>query len=224
MATSKAAAHRAKVQSLDSLGTDLDDFIVDNALTVYEQAIGNFIERVHKNINREKNMVTTGAINDISMKAEDGVINVYASPHLIYQSRGVNGAKKKLYDTPHSYKDKMPPVEVFKQWIKDKKIFLTPLNDKHREADTRLSMKERTEDRPFKELTEEQLINKAAWGMAKKVYNEGFKPRDLYEKEIPKLVEDLANALGDFSVQQISQQIDIKPREGGGKRIILPQK
>ncbi|RYF92557.1 MAG: D-aminoacyl-tRNA deacylase [Chitinophagaceae bacterium] len=43
---------------------------------------------------------------------ENGVMNVYANPHLIYQSRGVSGTVTK-YNTPHSYKDKIPPPSVF---------------------------------------------------------------------------------------------------------------
>ncbi len=54
------------------------------------------------------------------------------------------------------------------------------------------------------------------------MHQEGFKGRDLYEKEIPQLIDDLSDALGDFVVQQFNQIIDINPKDGGGNRIILP--
>lgn len=218
---SKKAIYESKVQQLDSLGTDVGEFIQSEGMTVVEQILGQFIERVHENINREKNFVTTGSINDITLEAGNGVVNVLAHPHLIYQDRGVNGAVSALYDTPHRYTDKMPPVDVIKQWIKDKKLFLTDKNDYHRKFDDRLSPTEKAKERPFKELTEDEKINNAAWGIATKIYQQGMKPRKIYSKEIPRLVEDLQQELGDFVVQQINQAIDINPKAGGGNRIII---
>lgn len=220
-AATKKSLHQAKVEQAGMLGTDMGEFILQEGMTVVEQAVGRFIERVHTNINNEKDMVTTGKINQIEMKAEGGSINVYAPAHLIFQDRGVNGYKQKLYDTPHSYKDKMPPVHVFKEWIKNKQIFLTEKNDKHRKYDDRLSDSEKQKDRAFKELTDEQLIERAAWGMAKKVFNEGFKPRHIYSKEIPQLVQEVEQELQGFVLQQINQVIDINPRKGGGNRIVI---
>lgn len=216
---SKAAIYRSNVEKVGQLGTSRDMF--EESLSVVEQVVGEFIDRVQENINKEKNFVTTGKINEITIQSKDGVINVYAHPHLIYQDRGVNGSKKKLYDTPHSYTDKMPPVQVFKDWIKEKKLFLTDKNDEHRKYDDRLSDKEKSQDRPFKELTEDEKIEKAAWGMAQKVFQEGFKPRKIYSKEIPKLIEDLQKELTDFAIQQIENQITLQPREGGGNRTIV---
>jgi hypothetical protein len=113
---------------------------------------------------------------------------------------------------------------VFVDWIKDKKIFLTDKNDNYRKYDDRLSDKEKNEDRPFKEISEEQQIINAAYAMREKVFQEGFKPREIYSKEIPQLVDDLGDVLGDFAIQQIAQQIDISPRAGGGKRIVIRPK
>jgi hypothetical protein len=204
----KKSLNEANVAKLDNLGADIGEFIQEKGLTVIENVIGDFIERVHKNINETKGMVTTGKINDITMAAENGSVNVYAHKWLIYQDRGVNGSKNPQYNTPHKYTNKMPPVAVFKQWIKDKNIRLVN-NHKYK-----------GDDSPFKELTEEQQINNAAWGMATKVFREGFKPRNVYSKEIPKLIEDLSNEVGNFCVQAIVQYIDVKP---DAQRVILPK-
>ncbi len=185
----KKSIHESKVQSLDNYGSSPD----------------KFVERVVNNIDSIPNFVTTGAINDISIEAKDGRVNVSAAKHIIYQDRGVNGAKKKLYDTPHAYTDKKPPVDVFKAWIKDKKIRLED-NEKYYGKS------------PFKELTEDEQITRAAWAMSTKVFNEGFKPRKIYSKEIPQLVEDLGEQVADFVAQQVVNFIDVKPN---AKRQIL---
>ena len=203
----KKSIHQSKVQQLDDLGTDIKEFIEQESLSVIENIVGDFIERVHTNINNEKGMVTTGGINQITVKAENNQVNIYANKWLIYQDRGVNGSQEKLYDTPHSYTSKMPPVDVFKDWIKDKNIRL--INN------TKL----RGEPSPFAHLSEEEQINKVAWGMAKNVFKKGFKPRNIYSKEIPQLVKDLTKEIADFSVQSIIQNIDVKEST---KRIITP--
>jgi hypothetical protein len=203
----KKAIHQQKVESLDTLGQDLDQFLFQESFTVVESVLGDFVLRVQDNINKEEGMVTTGSISDIDIKAENGAVNVYANSWLLFQDRGVNGSVKKLYNTPHSYTDKKPPVQVFKDWIKRKNINLIR-NEEFR-----------GEPSPFKELTEEQMINKAAWGMATKVFQEGFKPRNIYSKEIPQLVEELQVEIADFTVQSIMQSINVKP---SAKRVITP--
>lgn len=220
---SKKSQHAAKVASLDSLGVPFNEFIQREGMTILEKSLGDFVERVQENISNEKNMVTTGGITDISIEGSNGEIRVMAPAHLIYQDRGVNGSVLKLYDTPHSYKDKRPPVAAFKAYIEAKGIVYSEENDKLRKIDPRLSAKEQTEDRPFKELTDDQKKTKAAWAMSTKVFREGFKPRHLYSKEIPLLLDDIAEAYADIAIQQFNQVItpEIQPREGGGNRIII---
>lgn len=203
----KKSIYESNVKKLDSLGKPIGDYIKEESLQVIEGVVGDFILRVQENINSEKDMVTTGGISNITVKSDGGVVNVYANPWLLYQNFGVNGSKKKLYNTPHAYSDKMPPVQVFKDWIKRKNINLVN-NEKY----------DRVEGAsPFKELTEEQQINKAAWGMAKKVFKEGFKPRNIYSKEIPQLIKDLQKEVANFCVQAIVQNINVKE---SAKRII----
>lgn len=208
-AATKKSIQEAKVQQLDNFGTDVNEFLQTESLSLVEDIVGDFILRVQDNINNEEGMVTTGKISDISIEANGGTINVMGYPWLIYQDRGVNGAVKKLYNTPHAYTDKKPPVQVFKDLIKAKNIRLI---NNH---------KMKGKDSPFKELTEEQQINNAAWAFVNKVYKEGFKPRNIYSKEIPQLIDDLTKQIADFTVQSIVQAIDVKP---SAKRIILPKK
>lgn len=204
----KKSIYENKVQQLDNLGTDVDKFLQEESLTVIENVLGDFVERVHENINKEKNFVTTGKINDISIKGENGTVNVYAHKYLIYQSRGVNGSVNKYYNTPHAYTDKMPPVQVFKDWIKEKNIRLVD------------NAKYYGDESPFKQIDEETAIENAAWAMSRKVFEDGFKPRNIIEREYPKLIEDLKEQVANFCVQAIVQFVSVKE---DAKRIILPK-
>lgn len=207
-AASKKAVHESKVASLDFLGEDVGEFITKESMTVVEQVVGDFVQRVHQNINQEKGMRTTGSIAQIEVKAENNAVNVYAPSHLIYQDRGVNGSEIKRYDTPHSFKDKRPPVQPIIDWIKAKNI---RLKDNH---------KFKGESSPFKDMDDDEKITATAWAISTKIFKEGFKPRHIYSKEIPKLVEDLQNEIADFSIQSLEQVIDINPRDGGKNRTI----
>lgn len=202
----KKSIHDARVANLDNFGANPAEFIEQEGMNIIENIVGDFIERVHQNINSIPNFVTTGAINDITINAENGSINVMAHKHLIYQDRGVSGTKVK-YDTPHAYTDKMPPVDVFIAYIKDKGLKLRD-NEKY-------SYKKP----PFKELSDDKLITRAAWGMAKNVFYNGIKPKNIFQKEYPQLIEDLTEQIADFTVHAITQMIDVKP---SAKRIITP--
>lgn len=203
---SKKAIYKSNVSKLDSLGVSKDVKIMDDGLNAIEEACGEFIQRVLENINKA-DLVVTGAITDITLEPRDNGIDILAPSHLVYQSRGVSGTERK-YNTPHSYKDKMPPVDVIKSWIDQKGIIYRD-NEKY-------SGKEA----PFKTLTDDESKQKAAWAIAKTIYREGIEPKNLYENEIPKLVEDIQKLVSDFALQFINQKIDIHPREGGEKRII----
>jgi hypothetical protein len=200
----KKSIYESKVNQLDNLGTGIDNFIMEEGLNVLENVIGDFIVRVQRNIQDDDSNVT-GTMSEISMKGEGGVINIYGNKHLLYQDRGVSGNENPRPNTPHFYSDKMPPVDVFKKWIMDKNI--------------RLERNEqfRGEPSPFNELTEEEQISKAAWGMAKNIQKKGFKAKNVYSKEIPQLEEELKTELEQFMIQSLVQIIDVKP---SGKRII----
>lgn len=213
---SKRAIYKSNVSKLDSFGIDKAEFFDKEALTAIEQVCGDFINRVIENINKA-DIVVTGSITNIELETKDNALNITAPSHLVYQSRGVNGAKNNKWDTPHRFggpKGKGPSfsefVEAIKEWIVRKNINLRD-NEKYSGKET-----------PFKNTASDQnLLDKAAYAITKSIYNEGIEPKNLYEKEIPKLIEDIQNIVSDFSVQFINQVIDIKPKGGGGKRIIL---
>jgi hypothetical protein len=97
-----------------------------------------------------------------------------------------------MFDTPFSYKDKMPPVQPFIDYIKNKNIQL------------RDNTKYGGEESPFKDLTEDEQIERVAWAMARKVFLYGFKPRRIISKEVEQLKQDVINQIGKAAANSVS--------------------
>lgn len=92
-----------------------------------------------------------------------------------FQDKGVSGKKKK-YNTPFSYKSKMPPSKVFEQWVKRKGI--------------------KGRDKKGRFITTKSLTFLIARG----IFNNGIKPSLFFtkpfENEYKKLSNDLVEAFG----------------------------
>lgn len=92
-----------------------------------------------------------------------------------FQDKGVSGKKKK-YNTPFSYKSKMPPSKVFEQWVKNKGI--------------------KGRDKKGRFITTKSLTFLIARG----IFNNGIKPSLFFtkpfENEYKKLSGDLVEAFG----------------------------
>jgi len=204
---SKKAQLQSKIDSLSTLGTSKES--LNTQLSVIENIAASFIERVQKNI-EDADMVVSGKIEDISLQAENGVVNIYAQPYLVYQDRGVSGTEVK-YDTPHAYTDKMPPVDALKDYIKQKNIQST---NEHKYEGTPAKSKESS----FKSVSDEDEIESTAYAIAKSIQKKGLKPKKVYSKEIPKLVDDLQDALRTFAIEQVAQMIDLP---GDSKKVIV---
>lgn len=191
-AASKKAAQQAQLDALDALGTDRSSF--DSALSVIENVALDFVERVKDNIQQSK-MIVTGDIDNISISTDGDTVNVFGTPHLIFQDKGVNGSVNKLYNTPFSYKTKRPPMESFLQWVKTRNL-------QNRNADKFFK-----EGSPFKNVTEEDKQKSLAYAIREKVFRDGFKPRNVYTKEIPGLISDLQDQIPNFAAEQVVQQL-----------------
>lgn len=184
MATLKKASRKVelenKLQNLDTLGTDPSEVITEESLNTVEGVCLDFIDRVKTNIENE-GMNVTGKMSDITIKREDEkTISILAYPYLIYQDKGVNGNENKPYNTPFTYRDKMPPINVIKEWIKNRAIVFNLPNQKP--------------DTP-----PEKILERQAYAVAKSIQKNGIKPRNIFEKEIPQLINDLQNEIADFA-------------------------
>ena len=102
-----------------------------------------------------------------------------------YQDKGVSGKKKK-YNTPYSYKDKMPPAKAFDKWIVRKGI--APRNNQG-QFQTRKGI---------------------AFAIARSVFINGIKPSrfmsDPFEKGFKRLPDDIIEAYG-LDVETFLKQI-----------------
>ena len=106
---------------VDNFGTDQSQLIFEDELSIAENIGGQFIERVKTNI-EDAGMVTTGRIDDITIQRTTEGFDIMANNYLIYQDKGVNGARLKLYDTPFSFKTRRPPVDAIREWVSAKSI------------------------------------------------------------------------------------------------------
>ena len=97
-------------------------------LTNTKQSLEDFRKYVssqaRRNLTRLKKNDTKGLY-----KRLDGVLNVSPNSFQLswdlgygnFQDKGVSGTEKK-YDTPYSYKSKMPPIKPLSDWAKRKGI------------------------------------------------------------------------------------------------------
>ena len=185
---------QANAAALDSLGESKSQFTT--AISAVEQACGDFIKRVQANIQKIPDFVNSGKIENLSIESNGDVVEIRGPGHILWQSYGVNGAEIKLYDTPYTYKEKRPPVEVFLAYIQSKNIRLVH-NPKYGGNAS-----------PFKETNEEKQQLQLAWAMATKVYKKGFKPRPIkWEQEKEKLRQDLKENAKGFVIQNLKTAI-----------------
>ena len=111
---------------------------------------------------------------DLTTSAAAFILNFFMQEYGIYQDRGVSGKKRK-YNTPFSYKDKMPPPKALDKWMVRRNIKGT------RDAQGRF----------IKRKSLQYLL-------ARSIYNKGIKPSNFFTKSFQqafdKLPEDMVKA------------------------------
>ena len=111
---------------------------------------------------------------DLTTSAAAFILNFFMQEYGIYQDRGVSGKKRK-YNTPFSYKDKMPPPKALDKWMVRRNIKGT------RDAQGRF----------IKRKSLQYLL-------ARSIYNKGIKPSNFFTKSFQqafdKLPEDMVTA------------------------------
>ena len=111
---------------------------------------------------------------DLTTSAAAFILNFFMEEYGIYQDRGVSGKKRK-YNTPFSYKDKMPPPKALDKWMVRRNIKGT------RDAQGRF----------IKRKSLQYLL-------ARSIYNKGIKPSNFFTKSFEqafnKLPEDMVKA------------------------------
>ena len=111
-------------------------------------------------------------------------LSFFALPYGEFLDKGVSGKKHK-YDTPYSYKNKMPPPKAFEAWIKAKGI-------KYRDDKGR-----------FKKGGVKTL----SFLIARSVFNNGIKPSLFFTKPFEKAFERFPDDIADNLAQDIIDNI-----------------
>lgn len=148
-----------------------------------EKALKEFLKytvsQAKANLTRKKKNSTKALYDsieyDYTVSENSFSASITALDYGEYQDKGVSGKKKK-YNTPYSYKDKMPPAKAFDKWIVRKGI--APRNDKG-QFQTRKGI---------------------AFAIARGVFINGIKPSrflsDPFEKGFKRLPDDIIEAYG----------------------------
>ena len=147
-----------------------------------EEILNKFAKRV---IQQSRTRLTKGKKNaskdlynslryDLTTSTAAFILNFFMEEYGIYQDRGVSGKKRK-YNTPFSYKDKMPPPKALDKWMVRRNIKGT------RDAQGRF----------IKRKSLQYLL-------ARSIYNKGIKPSNFFSKSFEqafdKLPEDMVKA------------------------------
>jgi hypothetical protein len=207
---SASARQAAKVALLDNLGSSRSEFDTAEVFNAIENAASEFITRVKINIQNTPDFVITGDIENIQLQTSATSVDIIIENHLLFQDLGVRGNQDSSLapNSPFTYRNLMPPVDVFKAMIRAKNIQLR--NEEFYDGSPSR----------YEDLTDDQMIDKAAWGMAKNIQKVGFKPRNVYQKEIPQLITDLQATVSDY-LSNFLQQV-ITNNDGTQSNIPLP--
>ena len=190
----KKSIYDSKVNSIDNLGTNESEF--DSILTSMETVATEFIQRVQSNIT-EFGMSVTGKSSQLQIEViNDKNLIITAPASLFFVDEGVNGRLNNV-GSRFGYTLRRPPIEPIKEWIRARQLQSKRNRVFKSEAD-------------FAEMDEEEKITQMAWAISTKRYNEGVLGKDIMQKEIPKLVDDLVeellnNAAGDVLSKLIIQ-------------------
>ena len=90
----------------------------------------------------------------------------------VYQDKGVSGTEKK-YNTPYSYKSKMPPIKPLADWAKSKNIRLRDEQGKYKKGN----------------------YNTIGYLIARSIYKKGIKPSLFFTKPFEQAFKKLPNEL-----------------------------
>ena len=135
------------------------------------------IQQARTRLSKERKNVSKELYNslDATVKAMPNSILVEfeMNEYGLYQDKGVSGTEKK-YDTPYSYKSKMPPIKPLAEWAKARNIRL------------------RDEEGKFKKGNYQTI----GYLIARSIYRKGIKPTLFFtkpfEQGFKKLPQELA--------------------------------
>ena len=151
-------------------------------LTKTQEALEAFkkfvIQQARTRLSKERKNVSKELYNslDATVKAMPNsiLIEFEMADYGLYQDKGVSGTEKK-YNTPYSYKSKMPPIKPLAEWAKARNIRL------------------RDEEGKFKKGNYQTI----GYLIARSIYRKGIKPTLFFTKPFEQGFKKLPQALAD---------------------------
>lgn len=182
----------AKLDALNAIGED--GTLFDDNLVGSENACASFVKRVATNITN-KDLVDTGKILDITVQKQDeNTINIVGQKYILILDKGIQGAERNTLAPQSPYKmKKMPPVETFVDWINRKNIRLRNNEAYGGSSD---------------EMVDDTKVEQVAYAMALERYRKGYAPQDIFEKEIPQLIDDAGIGVANAVVNKFFKSLD----------------
>ena len=130
------------------------------------------LTRMNKNASKD---LHSSLDSELNVSKQSFSLQFFMMEYGEYLDKGVSGKKKK-YNTPYSYTNKMPPSKVFEKWVKQKGI--------------------QGRDKKGRFIKRKSLT----YLIARSVFNNGIKPSMFFtkpfEREFDKLDNDLIEASG----------------------------
>lgn len=154
-------------------------------LTKTQEALEAFksfvIQQARTRLSKQRKNVSKGLYDSLKGKVKEMPNSISVEFEMeeygLYQDKGVSGTEKK-YNTPYSYKSKMPPVKPLAEWAKSKNIRL------------------RDEKGKFKKGS----YNTIGFLIARSIYRKGIKPSLFFtkpfEQAFKKLPDELTEKFG----------------------------
>ncbi|VTP97611.1 hypothetical protein [Sphingobacterium daejeonense] len=176
-------ARQQSLDWLDNLGTDRTEF--KDPEKGLEGVCADFVDRVVQNIT-DQDLIATGSIANIELQiVNPNEINIIGEKYINFLDEGVQGSVNAIRApfSPYKYTDKMPPVQEFIDWINLKNL-------KVRNTSYNLGS-DAGKDEVFS--GDEKAIEQMAYAMAKDRFLNGAEPKNIFKKEIPKLLNDATN-------------------------------
>ncbi|AWG26002.1 hypothetical protein [Flavobacterium kingsejongi] len=152
---------------------------LDNTKKALNDFCKYVIQQSRTNLTKEKKTASGELYNslgfDFNVSNNSFQLAFLMAPHGKFQDQGVSGTKKR-FDTPYSYKDKMPPPSAFNQWVVRRNI--APRNEKG-------------------QFTSRKSLQ---FAIAKSIYENGIKPTKFFttpfERAYQKLPDEIIEGFG----------------------------
>ena len=149
-------------------------------LTKTQEALEAFksfvIQQARTRLSKQRKNVSKGLYDSLKGKVKEMPNSISVEFEMeeygLYQDKGVSGTEKK-YNTPYSYKSKMPPVKPLSEWAKSKNIRL------------------RDEKGKFKKGN----YNTIGFLIARSIYRKGIKPSLFFTKPFEQAFKKLPDEL-----------------------------